>query len=267
VPEEVLPKLTTKVMGRPYRYFADIASTNSYLRGRIAELPEGAAVVADAQSGGRGRFQREWFSPAGMNVHLSVLLKPAVPPAEAPPLSLVAAASVLRAIHEAGCPDATVKWPNDIMWQGRKLAGVLCEMEAEADLLHGVVMGIGVNVNVEEFPAALKSIATSLRLALGRAVCRPALVAGILNHLECDYGEWRRRGLAGLADFLNRHSYLAGREVTVALTREKATGRVDRITDEGTLRLVGPDGGTQEIGSGEVRLCRPARSGRRRKSP
>ncbi len=260
VPEEVTPLLRGAVIGRPYLYFPALESTNTYLRERAAALPEGATAVADAQEGGRGRLGRAWFSPAGVNLHLSVLLKPAVPPALAPQLSLVAAAAVLRALHAAGCSEAAVKWPNDIWWHGRKLAGILCEMEAEADLIHAVILGIGVNVNTTAFPPELRRTATSVAAALGHPVPRPALLAAILDQLDAEYAHWLRRGLSRTVRLLNAHSVLTSRTVAVTLPAEQVRGRVTGITAAGLLRLARPGGGTQELASGEVQLCRPAAS-------
>jgi BirA family biotin operon repressor/biotin-[acetyl-CoA-carboxylase] ligase len=258
VAEEVLPLLVTRRIGRDYRFFDEIASTNAYLRARIEDLPEGTTAVADAQSAGRGRFRRQWFSPPGVALHVSVLLKPAAPPMLAPQLALVAAAALLRALDDAGCTDVQVKWPNDLLWHGKKAAGILCEMEAEADVIHGVVIGMGVNVNTTRFPAGLRGRAASLRVALGRAVPRPALLAGILNRLETEYDTWLRDGLSGAVRLLNERSALAGREVSVALARGRVRGRAGAITDAGTLRIELPDGSVREIASGEVRLCRGA---------
>jgi BirA family biotin operon repressor/biotin-[acetyl-CoA-carboxylase] ligase len=257
VPEEVVSLLSTRVVGRPYMYFAEIDSTNTFLRSRIAGLPEGATVVAGSQSRGRGRFQRDWFSPPAGNVYLSVLLKPAVSPLLAPQLSLVAASAVLGAIHAEGCEDAQVKWPNDIMWRGKKLAGILCEMEAEADVIHAVIVGIGVNANATEFPEILRPTAASLSEAVGRPVPVPALTSRILNNMDGEYAKWSRDGLTGIAAFLNLHSMLTGREVAIALCRDRIRGRVDSITDAGMLRVIQADGSVRDISSGEVRLCRP----------
>ncbi len=257
VPEEVAPLLRTRRLGRPYRHFAGIDSTSAFLRSHSAALPEGAAVSADSQRQGRGRFHREWFSPPGVNVYLSVLLKPAVEPMLAPQLPLVAAAAVLRGLHAAGAAEAVVKWPNDILWHGKKLAGILCEMEAEADLVHAVIIGIGVNANMTVFPAGLKRTATSLGVALGRPVSVPALTAAILNHLDAAYDHWIRAGLADTVRFLNRHSVLSGREVTIALPSGELSGRVEHITETGMLRVVQADGTVRDITSGDVNLCRP----------
>ena len=257
VAEEVTPMLRTRILGRPYLYFKKVNSTNAFLRSRIAEFPEGATVAADSQSNGRGRFLREWFSPPGVNVYLSVLLKPARSPLIAPQLALVAAAAMIRAFNAAGCEEVRVKWPNDILWRGKKIAGILCEMDAEADVIRAVIVGIGVNVNLTEFPENLSPTATSLRMALGRMVPVPALTAEILNCLDTEYANWSRDGLPGITGFLNRHSMLSGLDVAIDMTSEKVSGRVERITDTGMLRLIQTDGTVRDIASGEVRLCRP----------
>jgi BirA family biotin operon repressor/biotin-[acetyl-CoA-carboxylase] ligase len=258
VPEEVASMVRSRLIGRPYQYFPEIDSTNAFLRSRMAALPEGATVAADSQSIGRGRFRRTWFSPPGVNVYLSVLLKPAVSPLMAPQLSLVAAAAVLRALHVEGCEEASVKWPNDILFRGKKLAGILCEMAAEADVIHAVIIGVGVNVNMTTFPGSLKRTATSLRKALGRRVSVPALTAQILNRMDAEYANWISAGLSETACFLNRHSALSGRDVVLAWAHEKIRGRVERITDAGMLRVVQAGGASHDIASGEVNLCRPA---------
>lgn len=258
LPGEVQPLLRTQVVGRSYRYFLSIDSTNDYLKARLRDLPDGTTVLAETQSRGRGRLQRPWFSPPGRNLYLSVLLKPAASPALAPQLSLVAAAALLRTLHAAGCREAVVKWPNDVLWRGRKLAGILCEMEAEADLIHGVVIGIGLNVNLKSFPRALAGTAGSLLLALGHAVERPALAAALLNALDAEYASWARDGLAPSVRFLNAHSHVAGQEVAVTLPQGVVRGKALRITDEGLLRLALKRGAVRDIASGEVQLCRPA---------
>ncbi len=263
VPEEVEPLLRTRVIGRPYQYFTEMDSTNAFLLSRMDALPEGATAAADSQRVGRGRFQREWFSPPGVNVYLSVLLKPAVPPMLAPPLSLVAAAAVLRAVHAMGGGEACVKWPNDILWQGKKLAGILCEMSAEADRVHAVILGIGVNANLTAFPESLAQTATSLHEALGCPVSVPALTAEILNRLDEEYATWSRDGLSGSVSFLNRHSMLTGHEVSIALLHDTIRGRVGCITGDGMLRLTLADGSTRDITSGEVHLCRSATTEKR----
>lgn len=257
VPGEVLPRLRTKHVLRTYLYFPELDSTNEFLRKQLATLGEGTVVVAGSQTQGRGRFHREWFSPSGVNIYLSVLLKPAVSPLRVPELSLVAAAAVLRAVHAEGCSEAGVKWPNDILWRGKKLAGILCEMEAETDLVHAVIVGIGINVNMMTFPGPLKQTATSLRRALGRPVSVPALTAEILNRLDEAYGDWLRDGLGPVVAFLSQHSVLTGCEVKIALPRGEVVGRAEGITELGALRVVQADGVAQDITSGEVQLCRP----------
>jgi len=237
----------------------ELDSTNAHLRRELDRLPEGATVVADAQTAGRGRLRREWHSPAGVNLYVSILLKPAMPPFRVPELALVAAAAVLGTVDAAGVSGAGVKWPNDILWQGRKLAGILCELEAEMDLVHGVIIGIGLDVNLQKFPPELAATATSLRRILGHPVSRPALLADLLNRLEAGYTAWQAGGLAATVALLNARSLLAGQEVRVVLPAGELRGRAGRITATGALELALPDGTRTEINSGEVLLCRPTK--------
>jgi BirA family biotin operon repressor/biotin-[acetyl-CoA-carboxylase] ligase len=257
IEQEVVPRLHTQVVGSEYQYVDSIASTNNFLRRHHENFLDGATLVADRQTAGRGRLHRQWHSPAGTNLYFSVLLRPAVTPALAPQLSLVVASAVLASVHEEGCADAVVKWPNDILWQGRKLVGILCELEAETDAIHAVVLGVGMNVNMTRFPGAIRDTAGSLRQAVGHAVSRPVLLARILNRLDTAYAQWLREGLEPAAEFLNSHSALAGRDVYVERPTDTVQGCVDRITGEGHLRLRTPDGRVAEVASGEVQLCRP----------
>lgn len=192
--------LRTSRMGRQMELLATCPSTND----RAAELarqgaPEGTLVVADAQTGGRGRLGRTWHSPAGANLYLSLLLRPTRPPADVPPLTLLAGAALAGAVAALG-GEPRLKWPNDVLLRGpegwRKTAGILTEMASERDRVRHVVVGIGVNVNLTALPAELSDRATSLRLALGRTIARDALLAELLNLFEPLYDAFDRDGPA-----------------------------------------------------------------------
>lgn len=256
VADEILPALKTRIVGRSYTYLDSTDSTNSFVRDRINDLAEGTTVVADSQTAGRGRLQRQWFSPPGVNLYMSILLKPAVPPMLAPQLSLVAGAALLKAFHAHGLDDAVLKWPNDIVYKGRKLAGVLCEMEAETDVIHAVIIGIGVNVNIVGFPSELKKIATSIRRELGNPVSRPAIAREILNRLDHEYALWQDSGLRNIVPFINGHSQLSGQQIKVVLPRTTLHGTAQHINESGHLLMRKEDGSDIEISSGEVCLCR-----------
>jgi BirA family transcriptional regulator, biotin operon repressor / biotin---[acetyl-CoA-carboxylase] ligase len=182
-PEAVVPRLRGR-LGRPYRFAERTASTQRLLG---ANDPEGAVAVADEQTEGRGRLGREWHAPAGTSLLVSVLLRPDVEPARLPELSLVAGRACAEAIAEAAGVETDVKFPNDVLVQGRKVAGILAEASEGR-----VVLGVGVNVSQEagELPADARTPATSLLLETGREIDRAELLVALLARLERRYDEW-----------------------------------------------------------------------------
>jgi BirA family biotin operon repressor/biotin-[acetyl-CoA-carboxylase] ligase len=233
----------------------EIDSTN-LLASELARkgAAEGTAVVAEAQTAGRGRLGRSWCSPAGRNLYLSLVLRPALPPAAVPQVTLMAAVSVARTIEEAGASPAGIKWPNDLQLDGRKVAGILTELEAESERVHFVVLGIGVNLNMVrgDFPRELRETATSLRIATGQAVDRRRFAGRLLSHLAQDYETFLRGGFTALRSEYQRHHVLSGRRVTVG----------GAVSVSGVVRGVAPDGallletsrGTERVLAGEVTL-------------
>jgi BirA family biotin operon repressor/biotin-[acetyl-CoA-carboxylase] ligase len=174
-------------LGRPYRFVERTASTQRLLG---PDDPEGAVAVADEQTEGRGRLGREWLAPAGTSLLVSVLLRPGVEPARLPELSLVAGRACAEAIAETAALETEVKFPNDVLVRGRKVAGILAEASEGR-----VVLGVGVNVSQDagELPPAARTHATSLRLETSREVDRAELLVALLDHLERRYDEWLRR--------------------------------------------------------------------------
>jgi BirA family biotin operon repressor/biotin-[acetyl-CoA-carboxylase] ligase len=272
LPAEVDPLLETRILGRTYRFLASVDSTNSYL----AKLPQeqkqdGMVVAADMQTGGRGRMGRVWHSPSGCSLYFSVLLRPNAAPSELPQLALVVGVAVCAALERL-CPDIGfgIKWPNDILIERRKVAGILCEMEAEADAVHQVILGVGLNVNTPRtgFPKELQPIATSLREALGRDISRSAVLCGILNQLEKDYMIWQQEGLAPLLPRLQKLSVLKGLDVTVEGPRGRLQGVAEGCSPEGCLQVRLKDGSLRSVPSGEVHVHwrqKPAGTHRNRK--
>lgn len=192
--------LRTTRLGRQVQLLASCPSTND-LAAELARngAPEGTLVVADAQTGGRGRLGRSWHSPPGANLYFSLLLRPSRPPPDVPPLTLLAGAALAGAVVALG-GEPRLKWPNDVLlhtpdgW--RKTAGILTEMASERDRVRHVVVGVGVNVNLTELPPELADRATSLRLTLGRSIARDALLAELLNLFEPLYDAFERQGPA-----------------------------------------------------------------------
>jgi BirA family biotin operon repressor/biotin-[acetyl-CoA-carboxylase] ligase len=246
-PDAVTPLLEGR-FGDPYLYEPKTESTQLLLLD--SGLPEGAVAAAEHQTAGRGRLGRRWEEPAGTSVLCSVLLRP---PAERnpPELSLVAALAVAHAVDEATALQAQIKWPNDVLLEERKIAGVLAEMRGDT-----VVVGIGINVNQteEQLDAVARLPAGSLRTATGQQHDRARLLARLLGRLEGHYGTWTACGLSALFDGLRKRDFLRGREVTV----DGKAGTAAGIHPSGRLEVeVG--GERRLIGSGEVLLTHDLR--------
>src|SRR5512136_760613 len=214
---EIGPLLNTHDLGQALHCCDEIPSTND----RARELADdgavhGEVVVAESQTAGRGRRGRSWSSPAGRNLYLSVILRPSLPPQRAPELTLVASVAACEACRKAGV-EAGIKWPNDLLVGGRKVAGILTELSAEPDVVHWVVVGIGVNLNSapEDLPAGLRDEATSLSTERGQPVPRALFAAALLSELEQWLDRHAAEGFAPIRVAWRERSVTLGREVRV----------------------------------------------------
>ncbi|GIU94065.1 MAG: hypothetical protein KatS3mg012_0522 [Gaiellaceae bacterium] len=244
-PDAVVPRLRGR-FGQPYLYAYECASTQRLLLD--SSLPEGAVAVAEHQTAGRGRQGRSWLAPPGTALLVSVLLRP--PPERcAPELSLVAGLAVAEALEETTGARAELKWPNDVLIGGAKVAGILAELRRH------VVVGIGVNVSQteEELPTDAPTPAGSLQTVTGTAPDRVALLAAVLERLERRYDEWLRGSLASLHDEIAARDALRGRPVRL----DGRTLVAKRILADGRLEVAAPDGTVHALDSGEVSLGRP----------
>lgn len=255
-PREVKEGLATAVIGRRYHYYPVVDSTNAVVRKLAAEgEEEGTVVAAEEQTGGRGRLGRSWFSPPGSGLWFSLLLRPALLPREVPRLTLVAGLATAKGIAKTTGLEVRLKWPNDLYLDGRKLGGILTEMEAELDRVHFVVVGIGLNVNVgeEEWPPSLRGTAISLREACGREIPRVSLLQAILRELDDCY----RRFLAGefpaLLQEWRQRAYLRC-PVFITLGGEKRRVEAVDVDEEGMLLVRNEDGEISRVVAGDVEL-------------
>ncbi len=267
-PEEIAHGLATRWLARRVVAFESTDSTN---RVALELAREGAAhgttVVAEGQSAGRGRLGRSFFSPSGVNLYTSVLLRPGLDLAEAPTLILSSGAAVAEVVAETVGDPARVelKWPNDVLVDGLKTSGILMELGAEASRVAFVVLGIGVNLNVdrEEFPDEFRSVATSLRSATGRTIDRPAFARRMYHGLETALDAHAAGGFAAVRPRFERHFRMRGRPVEVREMggREgtiETAGICRGIDDDGALRVERSDGSIARIVAGDVTLRRPA---------
>ncbi|EAX47233.1 biotin--acetyl-CoA-carboxylase ligase [Thermosinus carboxydivorans Nor1] len=256
LPAEIVARLKTTVLGKEIRYFSEIGSTNNEAKRLAAEgCPEGLIVVAEAQSTGRGRLARGWFSPFGKGIWLSVVLRPPFHPLDAPKCTLMAAVALTKAIRKVTEAPCGIKWPNDILYEGKKLVGILTEMSAEMDAINYVVIGMGINVNIapEEFPPELRDIATSVAAAAGRPVSRLALLAEVLAELETVYSLAVRQGFGPVLDEWRKLTITLGQQVNVLAPGETFAGIAVNIDNEGAL-LVDTGQGVRRILAGDVTI-------------
>lgn len=256
LPEEIRAGLSTKLLGKQIVYFYDTSSTNNEAKRLAAdEAAEGTIVVSEAQTLGRGRLNRGWFSPPGGGVWVSVILRPPFPPQEAPKCTLMAAVATVEAIREASGLTCGIKWPNDILWQGRKLVGILTEMSAEMDAINFVVLGIGINVSLQEndFPEELRNIGASISMGAGREVSRVEVLQKLLERLEYWYDVVKKEGFEPVLKAWRRESITLGQPVRVLAGEETYDGVAEELAEDGSL-LVRTENDLRRVLAGDVSL-------------
>ena len=248
--------LRSAVFGHRIFYYPSIGSTNDRaLELAIAEEPEGGLVLAEEQTHGRGRRDRTWWSAPYAGIYASLILRPAMPATRAPLLTFMAAVAVADALNEQTGLKARIKWPNDVLVGGRKIAGVLGEVRGNEPEVREMVIGFGVNVNhaAADFPAAVRDLATSVRLERGEAIDRAPLLAAILEGFERRYARLLRDGPATLLKEWETLSALApGAPVAVAGPTGRVEGGFAGIDDEGGLVLLDPAGRRVRVPFGEI---------------
>ncbi|MGP1585942.1 MAG: biotin--[acetyl-CoA-carboxylase] ligase [Schwartzia sp. (in: firmicutes)] len=255
LPQEILPLLSNRHIGRTILHFDDIPSTNNEAKRQAQNgAASGTVVVAEAQSAGRGRLSRGWFSPKGKGIWFSVLLRPFFLPQEAPKCTLMAAVAIVRAMRAFGF-DVVIKWPNDILYHGKKLVGILTEMSAEMERINYIVIGAGINVNTkaEDFPDELLEIATSLLLIKGEPTSRRALFVEILKALEELYFEVEVNGFAPVLGEWRKYAVTLGQEVNVIGVNETFAGTAVDIDEDGAL-LIDTAEGYRRVLAGDVSI-------------
>lgn len=254
-PLEIGPLLNTHDLGHVLHCADELPSTNDRARELADEgAAHGEVVIAESQTAGRGRRGRSWASPPGRNLHLSVILRPQLPPQRAAELTLLASVATCDACRQAGV-DAGIKWPNDVLVGGRKVAGILTELSAEPEVVHWVVVGIGVNLNAgpDDFPPGVREIATSLAEARGQPVPRALFAAALLASLEQWLDVHAADGFGPVREAWRERSVTLGREVRVESDGAEVAGVAEDVDASGAL-LVRTAGGVVRVVSGDVRL-------------
>jgi len=245
----------TKIIGRDIRVFQETTSTNDVMDKLARDgVKEGAVVFAESQSKGRGRLGRKWLSPAGKGLWFSVLLRPEIPPQSASRLTIAAATALARAVRNQVQLRPEIKWPNDLLINRRKVAGILTELNAELDKIKYMVLGIGVdvNMNASDFPSELRRFASSLKIESGETVERSALAAAILRELDKDYARTMSGQFQTLAAEWEEQCTTLGRDIRIQIGDRCVQGRAELLDRDGALLLRTEHGHLERIIGGDL---------------
>ncbi len=257
--DDVKRGLKTTVVGKEIHLYHEVASTNTLAMEMAAQgAQEGAVVIAETQTGGKGRLGRKWISPKG-NLYLSVVLRPAVPAHRAPLVTLMGAVAVASAARSQYGVQASIKWPNDVLISGRKVAGLLTEMSAEQDRIKHIVLGIGVDVNMNtaELPEEIRSRTTTLAAEAGRRIDRNDLLRQILSALDHQYQIFLKNDVDVIREW-ETLNMTTGSRVAVSGLGETITGLAHGIDREGRLIIMLDGGGIRAVAAGDVTILKKA---------
>jgi len=258
-PSEVKPLLKTKWMGKTIHYFQTLDSTNSKAyQLALNGAEEGEVVISESQEKGRGRLGRQWFSPPYLNLYLSIILRPKISPHQASLNTLMAAVATADAIQKFSGLVPLIKWPNDILLRDRKVAGLLNEIHSEMDRIHFVILGIGVNLNMDEkmFSKEIRTVATSLKIETGQTVSRKVFLQFFLQELEKWYSIFSEEGSAVILKAWRDRARIKGRQVKVTSFGETVAGIAIDVDSDGALILETEDGKRKRVVAGDIEYDR-----------
>lgn len=255
-PGRIKAGLKTNIMGKEIKYFKETESTNIIAREIASSVEEGTVVIAESQTQGRGRLGRKWLSPEG-GVWLSIILKPRIQPLYAPRITLLAGVAVTKTIRSYGLP-ARIKWPNDVLIDGKKVCGILTEIEAEIDLIDYCVIGIGVDANVdtESFPEEFRDSSTSLKKELGHEINRVEFVQKLLEEFESLYLEFQKDGFSSILEEWRDMSTTIGEWVKITTQTRTIYGEAIGVDNEGALIVETSEGKLERVVAGNCEHLR-----------
>jgi BirA family transcriptional regulator, biotin operon repressor / biotin---[acetyl-CoA-carboxylase] ligase len=258
-PSEIKPILKTKWLGKTIHHFGALDSTNAQAYQLALDgAEEGEVVISESQEKGKGRLGRQWFSPPFLNLYLSVILRPKIPPHQASLITLMAAVATADAIRQFSGLLPLIKWPNDILLRDRKIAGLLNEIHSEIDRIHFVILGIGVNLNTDEsmFSREIRAAATSLMIEMGQTISRKVFLQVLLQELERWYSIFINEGSAVILRAWRSRAHLKGRRVNVTSFGETLAGVAIDVDSDGALILETENGKRKRVVAGDVQYSK-----------
>jgi BirA family biotin operon repressor/biotin-[acetyl-CoA-carboxylase] ligase len=256
--DDIIARLPARrIVGRDIKVFQETTSTNDVVEKMARDgVREGIVVFAESQTKGRGRLGRKWLSPSRKGLWFSVLLRPKLRPQDTTQLTATAANALLKGIRRHTGLDAGIKWPNDILVNGRKVAGILTELSAEADVVRHVVVGMGVDVNLaaSDFPVDLRSLATSLQDELGRPLSRADLAVSILRELDIEYSRLMHGKFSEIAEEWEKNCITIGQRIEARMGSRIICGFAEAIGDDGALVVRTEHGRIERLTAGDVTI-------------
>lgn len=256
LPQLIRPRLRSHSLGRNIYHFYSVDSTNAFaarLLTHDSRIPDGTVILAESQTAGRGRLGRSWHSESEAGLYLSLILRPKVPPSLAPLFTLAAAVAMHNAIERDTRIDVDIKWPNDLLVGGKKICGILAEIQAEVDMVRTLVIGVGLNVNHAKLPEDIAERATSLRIASGRIQSRLEIFAEFIEEFEAIYRQFEKSGPASIiAQWTASSSFANGRRIEINDSVRVIRGVTRGLNPLGALRVEEADGRVQDVYSGDV---------------
>ncbi len=254
---EIQIGLKTKTMGRHIHFERAVTSTQKIAHTLANDgAKEGTIVVADQQTNGRGRMAREWYSPSGKGIWMSLIIRPNIPVHATPQLTLLTAVAIVQAIEELTPLKPDIKWPNDILINGKKVVGILTELQAEADQVHSVIIGTGINVNhtLVDFPEELQKIATSIHIETGKHWDRALFIQEILLKFEALYSLYLNQGFRVIKLLWEGYAISLNRQIKARTLNGVIEGKAIGIDNSGVLLIETSDGSIKQIYSADIEL-------------
>lgn len=255
--DEIRLGLQTDFLGRHIYYEESIDSTQKIAHRLAYEgAPEGTIIIAEEQLAGKGRMARKWYSPKYTGVWMSMILRPNIPPPKAPQLTLIAAVAVVQAIQAMTSLTPQIKWPNDILINGKKVTGILTELLAEADKINAIIIGIGINVNqqMEDYPEELRAIATSLFIETGEKLQRAQLIRTLLLKIEQLYNLYLEKGFYPIKLLWESYAISIGKSITARTLSGSIHGKALGINEDGVLMIEDLSGKIHYVYSADIEL-------------